>query len=182
MSVTDSGGNGKPDVLPVVLFGSLTLLLLVYALVVSLLADDSDNQGDVQKRNALIERIEPVGKSRTAIEAVAGPESDGAGADTSAGTSADANNSEATAAATEPAELTDQIKAAVDGICSGCHVAGVAGAPKIGDKAEWDKRAFAGIDALTQTVISGKGAMPPRGGSSLTDAEFPAAINYLMSK
>lgn len=179
MSVSDAGKNRKPDVLPVVLFGSLTLLLMVYVLVVTLLADDSDNQAEAQKRNALIERIEPVGKSRTAIEAAAGAEGDGNSADTAADTSADASNSEA---ATEPAELTDQIKAAVDGICSGCHVAGVAGAPKIGDKAEWDKRAAAGLDALTQTVISGKGAMPPRGGSSLTDAEFPAAINYLMSK
>ena len=175
MSVSDAGENSKPDVLPVVLFGSLTLLLLIYALVASLMVNDGDHQADAQKRNALIERIEPVGKSRTAIEAVAGPEGDGNSADSSADTS----NSEA---ATEPTELTDQIKAAVDGICSGCHVAGVAGAPKIGDKAEWDKRAAAGIDALTQTVISGKGAMPPRGGSSLTDAEFPTAINYLMSK
>lgn len=81
-----------------------------------------------------------------------------------------------------PEGLTDNIKANVDGVCAGCHLAGVAGAPKHGDKAAWQERADKGLDALTASVINGLGVMPPRGGSALTDEEIPVAIQYLMSK
>jgi cytochrome c5 len=117
-------------------------------------------------------------QSTTAEESAASEES----ASTDAGEDASEEAAQTDAGAAVTAELTDSVKAAVDGICSGCHIAGVAGAPKIGDKAEWDKRAAVGVDAMAQTVISGKGAMPPRGGSALTDEEMPAAISYLMSK
>jgi len=45
------------------------------------------------------------------------------------------------ASGTEPEDLTANIKAQTDGICSGCHVAGVANAPKIGDKDAWARAA-----------------------------------------
>jgi len=81
-----------------------------------------------------------------------------------------------------PAELPDHVKTTVDGVCAGCHIAGVANAPKIGDTEAWQERADAGLAALTASVINGKGVMPARGGSNLTDAEIPIAIQYLMSK
>ena len=62
-----------------------------------------------------------------------------------------------------------------------CHVAGVAGAPKAGDKAAWAPRLVAGVDGLTASVIKGKGAMPPRGGSAASDAEIKDAVSYLAS-
>jgi len=82
----------------------------------------------------------------------------------------------------EPAGLTDDIKAQVNGVCAGCHIAGVANAPKIGDKAAWAERAELGLVALTQSVIDGKGVMPARGGSTLTDEQIPIAIQYQMGK
>lgn len=60
-------------------------------------------------------------------------------------------------------------QAVYDKHCKGCHVAGVGNAPKPGDKAEWDKRSAAGIDAMVQTVIQGKGAMPK--GGTCTDCD-----------
>jgi len=66
-------------------------------------------------------------------------------------------------------------------ICQACHVAGVAGAPKLGDKAAWAPRIAQGIDAMTATVIKGKGAMPPKGGSSASDAEIKAVVSYMAS-
>ena len=66
--------------------------------------------------------------------------------------------------------------------CTACHAAGVAGAPKTGDKAAWAPRANAGVDALTETVIKGKGAMPPRGASQGSDAEIRAAVEYLLAQ
>lgn len=86
------------------------------------------------------------------------------------------------ASGTEPDGLTDNIKNNVNSVCSGCHVAGVANAPRTGDKEAWGARAELGLDALSQTVISGKGAMPPMGGSGLTAEEMPVAVQYLMSK
>jgi cytochrome c5 len=60
-----------------------------------------------------------------------------------------------------------------------CHVAGVAGAPKLGDKAAWAPRIATGIDAMTASVVKGKGAMPPKGGSSASEAELRAAVEYM---
>ena len=66
-------------------------------------------------------------------------------------------------------------------ICSVCHAAGVAGAPKFGDKAAWAPRAAQGIDALTASAIKGKGAMPAKGGSSASDAEIKAVVTYMVN-
>jgi cytochrome c5 len=66
--------------------------------------------------------------------------------------------------------------------CTVCHAAGVAGAPKTGDKTAWAPRVGSGVDALTASVIKGKGAMPPRGGSAASDAEIKAAVEYLLAQ
>jgi cytochrome c5 len=70
-----------------------------------------------------------------------------------------------------------------DASCMACHAAGVAGAPKIGDKAAWAARAKAGIDALAASAIKGKGAMPPKGGAAAaTDADIRAAVEYMLAQ
>ena len=54
---------------------------------------------------------------------------------------------------------------------------------RTGDKAEWAPRIATGSATLLKTAISGKGAMPPRGGGvDLSDAELKAAVDYLVSK
>ncbi len=71
-------------------------------------------------------------------------------------------------------------KSVYDASCSACHAAGVAGAPKAGDKAAWAPRLKTGKDALTAAVMKGKGAMPPKGGNAtLSDADIKAAVDYL---
>ncbi len=65
--------------------------------------------------------------------------------------------------------------------CQVCHVAGVAGAPKLTDKAAWAPRLALGLDGLTASVIKGKGAMPPKGGSSASDAEIKASVAYMLA-
>ena len=68
-------------------------------------------------------------------------------------------------------------------ICQTCHAAGLAGAPKTGDKAAWAPRIASGSAALLKTALNGKGGMPARGGGAdLTDAELKAAVEYLVSK
>ncbi len=64
--------------------------------------------------------------------------------------------------------------------CVVCHGAGIAGAPKAGDKAAWAPRLKAGMDALYASALKGKGAMPAKGGNNaLADAEVKAAVDYL---
>lgn len=65
--------------------------------------------------------------------------------------------------------------------CSVCHAAGVAGAPKFGDKAAWAPRVAMGLDALTASAIKGKGAMPPKGGSAASEADIKSAIAFMMA-
>lgn len=66
--------------------------------------------------------------------------------------------------------------------CNVCHTAGIAGAPKLGDKAAWAPRLGQGIDALTAAVIKGKGAMPAKGTlANASDAELRAAVTYMIA-
>ncbi|MGZ8272753.1 MAG: c-type cytochrome [Burkholderiaceae bacterium] len=66
--------------------------------------------------------------------------------------------------------------------CNACHAAGVAGAPKFGDKAGWGPRLQQGTAALTASVIKGKGAMPPKGGqANASDAELRAAVEHMLA-
>lgn len=65
--------------------------------------------------------------------------------------------------------------------CSVCHAAGVAGAPKFGDKAAWSARVGLGLDGLTASAIKGKNAMPPKGGSTASDADIKAAVEYMLT-
>ncbi len=67
-------------------------------------------------------------------------------------------------------------------VCGACHVPGVANAPKLGDKAAWAPRLKQGLDGLLQSVVKGKGAMPPRAGSSLSDEELAGAIVFMANQ
>jgi len=74
-------------------------------------------------------------------------------------------------------------KAVYDKVCFACHAQSVAGSPKIGDKAAWAPRIQTGMNSLMQSVIKGKGAMPPKAGNpSLSDGEIRAAIEFMTSQ
>jgi len=75
-----------------------------------------------------------------------------------------------------------QGKSVYDTVCMVCHAAGVAGAPKAGDKSAWAPRVKTGMDALYANALKGKNAMPPKGGNlSLPDADVKAAVDYMVS-
>jgi cytochrome c5 len=85
-------------------------------------------------------------------------------------------------AATEPAKTdASAVPALYTQTCQTCHATGVANAPKLGDKAAWAPRIAAAkdIDGLTASAIKGKGAMPPKGGSTASDAEIKAVVTYM---
>ena len=71
-------------------------------------------------------------------------------------------------------------KAVYDKACHICHSMGVAGAPKLQNKADWAPRLAQGMETLVVTVKKGKGAMPPGGMcTDCSDADYKAAIEYM---
>lgn len=72
-------------------------------------------------------------------------------------------------------------KATYEATCKACHEAGVAGAPKLGDKAAWAPRIKTGEKTLIASVTKGKGVMPPKAGNpNLSDADIKAAVQYMV--
>ena len=66
--------------------------------------------------------------------------------------------------------------------CVACHGAGVAGAPKFGDKVAWAPRLTSGKDTLYASSLKGKGAMPAKGGQlQLSDDHVKAAVDYMVA-
>ena len=73
-------------------------------------------------------------------------------------------------------------KKTYDTTCVACHGAGIAGAPKFGDKAQWAAHLKLGMDTLYTSSLKGKGVMPAKGGNpSLSDADVKAAVDYMVA-
>ena len=71
--------------------------------------------------------------------------------------------------------------------CAMCHQTGVAGAPKLGDKADWGPRIAQGKDTLYKHATEGyngaKGAMPAKGGNpALKDDEIKEIVDFMVAK
>jgi cytochrome c5 len=70
--------------------------------------------------------------------------------------------------------------------CSACHGAGVAGAPKAGDKAAWASHIAKGLPTLYDHALHGftgtTGTMPAKGGrTDVPDAMVEQGVNYMVS-
>ena len=161
MGTTSIADKGMVKVMVMVMV-ALVMFALFCVLMARLLGVASSDESSAIMRNALVQRIEPVGRVRTSADDL--PASQQAGAAPAGG--------EQVASAKTGDEL-------VEGACASCHAAGVAGAPKTDDAAAWEERREAGLDALVASVINGKGAMPARGGSSYSDEEIKLAVQYL---
>jgi cytochrome c5 len=100
-----------------------------------------------------------------------------------AGQAAEAAAPAAAGSAAAPAASADAGKKLYDTVCMACHTAGVAGAPKFGDKAAWAPRMQQGKPTLYEHAIKGyqgkAGMMPPKGGSAASDDEVKAAVDYM---
>ena len=71
----------------------------------------------------------------------------------------------------------------VKSVCATCHQAGVANAPKTGNRGDWAPRIKQGLNTMLATALNGKGAMPPKGGdASLTDEEVTRAVVFMANQ
>lgn len=153
-------------------FGVILLGLVLFTVIVFVTARAIGASSFEKMQNspdAVLERIQAVGKVRVGksdqVVAAAAP--------------ADP----APASAAPAAEGGGDGEAIYSKACVACHSTGVAGAPKVGDKAAWEPRLAQGMDGLVGSALKGKGAMPPKGGQmSLTDGDIKSAVQYMLEK
>ena len=94
--------------------------------------------------------------------------------------------------AAEPMAAAPMVEVAASGFdaeatymasCNACHAAGVANAPKLGDKAAWDARMEKGMDAIMVNVMNGINAMPAKGLCMTCSADdLQEIVNYMVAK
>ena len=70
--------------------------------------------------------------------------------------------------------------AVVQESCQSCHGQGLDGAPKIGDRKAWASRRKKDMNALLQSVATGKGCMLPGAASVAEEEELARAIVYMI--
>ena len=122
------------------------------------------------------ERIKPFGRV-----AVAGKDNSAlAIQETAVPVVAAASGTGATAAPTDG-------KSAFDAACSACHGTGIAGAPRVGDKAAWAPRLAKGGATLEKHALEGfqgeAGVMPAKGGrTDLPDDIVRQAVEYMVAQ
>jgi cytochrome c len=64
--------------------------------------------------------------------------------------------------------------------CAGCHANAAIGAPVTGDKDAWAAVLEKGIDKVYANGINGINAMPPKGGTGVSDDEFKLMVDYMI--
>jgi cytochrome c5 len=157
------------------ILGASTVLMLVIFILVShhrSMADRVRLDGSALRSTAssVAERIRPVGQvGEQSAETQPAPVKNAATA--------------SPAVAAPPAVRDGQ--QVYQATCFVCHGAGIAGAPKLGDKGQWAKHIAKGLDTLYASAVNGvqgsAGAMPAKGGNpALSDAEVKAAVDYML--
>lgn len=139
---------------------ALAALTVVLIVVANMIGGKATKLSQAEYEKAVAERVKPVGK--LAVSA-------------------------AMNGLIQPAQAAADGKSTYEGTCAACHGMGVAGAPKLGDKAAWKDRIAQGKDTLYMHAIKGfqgkKGFMPAKGGNaSLPDDAVKAAVDYMVSQ
>jgi cytochrome c5 len=143
----------------------VTVVLIVIARIIAANTSVANKVQDPLYEKQVEERIAPV--ARVAV----------AGKDNAA------LAPQSTAPASASADMTGE--QVYNQACVACHGAGVAGAPKFGDKAAWAPRIAQGIDTLHQHALQGfqgkSGFMPPKGGrTDFSDQSVINGVDYMV--
>lgn len=65
--------------------------------------------------------------------------------------------------------------------CAACHTAGLAGAPMLGNVAQWTDRTTKGLELLTSNAYSGYNAMPAKGMCmDCSETEIERSVQYML--
>jgi cytochrome c5 len=148
---------------------AVALALLFLARSVAARTEEKEVYVDPAYIDSVLQRVQPVGQ-----EAVAGQDNAALAIKAPAGAAASA------------LPVPQDGKALFEAVCSACHGAGIAGAPKAGDKAAWGPRIAEGKPTLYQHALQGyngkSGAMPAKGGrTDLPDDLIKQGVDYMVS-
>ncbi|MGY8860241.1 MAG: c-type cytochrome [Pseudomonadales bacterium] len=135
---------------------------IAFSFLVALLAGSAfaADLSDAQ-RNAIVERIKPVGESCV-----------------------EGDNTCAAAPATVVSAEPRSGEAVYNAACMACHSTGAAGAPKYGDAVAWSGRIARGMPALYATGVGGvpgTGMIAKGGCMSCSDEDVYAAVDYMVA-
>jgi cytochrome c5 len=156
-----------PKQLIVVILLSFLVPIVTIILIVQLVVGQPGANPAALEAEAVAARIKPVGQVEFG---------------TPGGTTLKPAAKPASVAAAKPPAALDG-KAIYGTTCVPCHAQSVAGSPKLGDKAAWAPRIQTGIDAMVRSVVTGKGAMPPKGANpALSEAQIRAAVEFMVSQ
>lgn len=125
-------------------------------------------------------RIKPVAVEVLPNDPVVVAANEAAAASAAASAAATPATAPAVSAAASAGQMTaDAGKKLYDATCVACHGAGIAGAPKFGDKAAWAERLKQGPEVLYTHSLQGFKGMPPKGGTTAPDEEIKLAVDYM---
>ena len=158
----------------IVVAGLHVIAVLLIVLALSLYARHPPATAPGQNADVLRSRIAPVGNVYS-------------GENGRAAALAAQKQVAATAASAQAYGGSTDGKTIYDNLCHTCHEAGIAGAPKVADKAAWGPRISQGDQTLVAHAINGyqgkSGVMPARGGNpSLTDDQVKAAVSWMIAQ
>ncbi len=136
-----------------------------------------DDVSDYEIERAIVYMANSAGGK---LQEPAAPAGAGAAPAAASASEASAPAPAAPAAAAAPQASAGEVgKKVYESTCQMCHAAGVAGAPKFGDKAAWAPRIAQGKAKLYESALHGKGAMPPKGTYAGSDDDVKAAVDYM---
>jgi cytochrome c5 len=154
----------------------IVIALGIFALARVVASETQDKQvlDESQYLKSVAGRLQPAGE-----EAVAGQDNSALAIKADAGATGQAGGAAAEEALPKSGEELFQQ------VCSTCHRAGIAGAPKAGDKGAWDPRIAKGKDTLYDHAIKGfqgtSGVMPAKGGrADLPDDLVKQGVDYMV--
>ena len=73
-------------------------------------------------------------------------------------------------------------EAGYEASCSSCHANEAIGAPVVGKKDAWAKVIAQGMDTVYDHAINGFNAMPPKGGTDLSNDQVKVIVDFMVSK
>lgn len=148
----------------------IALGIFVLAMTMSNLTQDVYTTDSAEYKAAVAERLQPFGQVYLPGEELP---------------SGEPQVAEATPS--EPVETALSGPQVFNEACIVCHGAGIGGAPRLDDAANWASRIEQGIDVLHDHALNGytgsAGYMPPKGARlDLSDQEVSDAVDYMVSE
>jgi len=145
-----------------IFLGVMGILLVIFFLIffVAQVVSPETKKTDSFTTNAVVSRIEPVGKLHYSETEIV---------------------EEKSKSELVKTDLYSTGEEVYNAVCQSCHMSGILNSPKYADKAAWQNRLSKGKEKLYYNAINGIGAMPAKGGRpDLEDKYIEMGVDYII--